>query len=199
MAKNGKQMTIIWHVDDLMISHVDLFQITKITMYLLSIYGESLTVHWRNVHDYPGIDLDFLEDGKVKISMIKYLHKVLTEFPEVISNTSTIPDTDHLSKTRDPSKAHHLPEEQAAVFHHAVAQLLFLSSGARCNIQTGVAVLTTCIKQPDENDWGKMKRILKYLYGMMQMKKTYPSSNGGLTLPTTHTKTEKATLVQGCH
>jgi hypothetical protein len=42
---NGKQMTITWHVDDLKVSHVDLFQITKFAAYLATIYGNSLVVH----------------------------------------------------------------------------------------------------------------------------------------------------------
>ncbi len=56
-----------------------------------------------------------------------------------------------------------LPEEQAMVFHHATAQLLFLSARARCDIQPATAFLTTHVKCPDEDDWGKVKRVLGYL------------------------------------
>jgi len=31
------------------------------------------------------------------------------------------------------------------------------------DIQITVAFLTTCVKQPDNDDWGKLKRVLKYL------------------------------------
>ena len=36
---------------------------------------------------------------------------------------------------------------------------------ARRDIQTAVAFLTTRVKQPDENDWMKLRRTLKYLKG----------------------------------
>ena len=49
----------------------------------------------------------------------------------------------------------------AAAFLHTVAQLLFMRSRARRDIQTAVAFLTTRVKGPDEDDWGKVKRVLK--------------------------------------
>jgi hypothetical protein len=65
-----------------------------------------------------------------------------------------------------------LSEEQARYFHHAVAQLLFISTRARRDIQTAVAFLTTRVKRPDEDDWGKLKRVLQYLFGTKHMKLT---------------------------
>ncbi len=44
--------------------------------------GEELTEHTGEIHDYLGIDLDFLKNGKLGVSMIKYLHKLLTGFSE---------------------------------------------------------------------------------------------------------------------
>jgi hypothetical protein len=42
---NGKQMTITWIVDDLKVSHVNPFQITKFAAYLATIYSNGLVVH----------------------------------------------------------------------------------------------------------------------------------------------------------
>ena len=63
----------------------------------------------------------------------------------------------------------YLSEEQARGFHHTTAQLLFLS-WVRQDIQTTVAILTTHVKQPDEDDWGKLKLVLKYLNGTSFLK-----------------------------
>ena len=54
-------------------------------------------------------------------------------------------------------------------FHHAIAQLLFLSAHVRRDIQPAVAFLTTRVKAPDEDDWGKVKRVLAYLKGTLHM------------------------------
>ena len=34
---NNKQMTLVWHVDDLKVSHLDIFEITKFAGYISSI------------------------------------------------------------------------------------------------------------------------------------------------------------------
>eukprot|EP00970_Alexandrium_tamarense_P015266 scaffold4923_cov115-Alexandrium_tamarense.AAC.1 len=172
MLINGKQMTITWHVDDLKISHADSFEVTKMIAYLSQIYGDKMTVKRGDVHDYLGMDLDYSEKGKVKVSMIKYVKKIIDGFPDMIEKTSASPASDHLFQVRDEAEAKLLPEEQADAFHTTVAQLLFLSARARRDIQTAVAFLTTRVKQPDEDDWGKLKRVLKYLNGTRHMKLT---------------------------
>ncbi len=53
-----------------------------------------------------------------------------------------------------------------------VAQLLFLCDQARRDIQVAVAFLTTRIKKPGMDDWGKLRRVLKYLKGAKHMKLT---------------------------
>ncbi len=63
------------------------------------------------------------------------------------------------------TKAKLLPEKQATAFHHTVTQLLFLSTRARRDIQTTVVFLTTRVKEPDEDNWEKLKQVLKYLNG----------------------------------
>jgi hypothetical protein len=54
------------------------------------------------------------------------------------------------------------PEEQAHFFHLTTAQLLFLLR-VRRDVQLTIAFLTTHVKQPDKDDWGKLKKLLKYL------------------------------------
>jgi len=81
----------------------------------------------------------------------------------------TTPAADHLIQVRDEDEARPLPEEQETAFHHAVAQLLFLSARARRDVQPVTAFLTTRVKSPDEDDWGKLKRLLQYLKGTLHM------------------------------
>ena len=64
--------------------------------------------------------------------MIKHLQKVFDEFPDDIGKLASTPASDDLFQARDPKEVKklgkYLPEEQAAHFHHTVAQLLFISS-----------------------------------------------------------------------
>ena len=174
---NGKQMTVTWHVDDLKVSHMDPWEVTKFGNYLAGIYGEELTAHRGKVHDYLGMDFDYSETGKFKVSMIKYLDNVLTEFPEVLTGSAATPAADHLFKVREDGTAKLLDESEAQIFHHTTAQLLFLSTRARRDIQLAVAFLTTRVKAPDLDDWGKLRRCLLYLKGTKYMKLTITVEN----------------------
>ena len=165
----GNQMTVCWHVDDLKVSHVDSAEITKFGIWLNHTFGVTVAEHRGKVHDYLGMIMDFSEEGKVSINMVEYIKTIIDDFPEEIIGIKTSPAADHLFEVRDESEARLLPEEQAMAFHHATAQLLFLSARARRDIQPAIAFLTTRVKAPDEDDWGKVKRVLAYLKGTLHM------------------------------
>ena len=59
MMKGGKQLMIAWHVDDLMVSCEDDFELTKLSCYLGNIYGTKLSMHTGRKHDYLGVDMEF--------------------------------------------------------------------------------------------------------------------------------------------
>jgi hypothetical protein len=95
--------------------------------------------------------------------MIPYIGKILAAFLEKVTGVSSSLAADHLFHICPPPiKTQVLPEDQARAFHHTTAQLLFLSRVCQ-DIHTTVAFLKTRAKQPDEDDWGKLKSVLKYL------------------------------------
>ena len=162
---DGKQMTICWHVDDLFIGHVDPKVVTSFLDWLAQRYNttdKKLNVVRGPKHDYLGMTLDFSSTGAVAIDMVPYITKIIDAFPEMITGVQSTPAGDRLFQVRPHDEATYLPEEQARAFHHTTAQLLFLSR-VRRDIQTTVAFLTTRVKKPDDDDWGKLKRVLRYL------------------------------------
>lgn len=169
ISENGEQQTVVWHVDDLHASHKDPKENTKLIEYLQGIYGDKMTVNRGKKHRYLGMDFDYTKAGVLSISMVKYIEDMIDEFPELITKTSRTPHTDNLFRVRDESEATFLSEDQAQQFHRVVAQLLFLSCRARRDIQTSVSFLTSRVKKPDANDWGKLKRVLQYLKGTKSM------------------------------
>ena len=63
--------------------------------------------------------------------------------------------------------------EQDITFHHNVAKL-------RHDIQTPVAFPTTQVKEPDEDDRRKLKRVLKYLSGTKNLCLNLKAENIGI-------------------
>jgi hypothetical protein len=131
---NGKQCTIVWHVDDLKISHVDPDVVTSVLELLDGRYGQEivggkrapLTVNRGKIHDYLGMTLDFSEEGVVKIDMRDYVKKVLGEMPEDMDGTATLPAAQYLFQVKEGVKL--LDKPKSEFFHATVAKLLFLSS-----------------------------------------------------------------------
>jgi hypothetical protein len=158
-------MTICWHVDDLFLGNADPDVVTQFLEWLPACYDtaeKKLNITRGPCHDNLGMNIDFLNKGAVTFDMIPYIGKIFQAFPEKITGMSSTPATDHLFTIWPIHESTPLPEEQARAYYHTTAPLLFLSC-VRPDIQTTVALLTTSMKQPDKDDWGKLKRVLKYL------------------------------------
>ena len=167
-------MKVTWHVDDLKVSHMESAELNFFGHYLRKNFGEELTEHTGDIHDYLGIDLDFLKNGKLGVSMIKYLHKLLTGFSEydTLKKGVKTPAHERLFEIRDEKEAEYLSDKQAQEFHHVTAQLLFLCNCARRDVQTNVTFFTTRVKKPNRDDWGKLRKVLAYLKHTKYMKLT---------------------------
>jgi hypothetical protein len=101
--------------------------------------------------------------------MIDYLKGVIQDFPEEITGRATSPAADHLFTIRSEKDSKPLEEERAIAFHHSVAQILFTTTSSRKDIQTSVAFLTTRVGRPDEDDWQKLKRVIRYIKGTIYL------------------------------
>jgi hypothetical protein len=106
---DGAQCTIVWHVDDLKISHVATKAVSTMLGLVDARYGQEIvggkqapvTFTRGKVHDYLGMLLDYTEDGVVKIDMQEYLAKLLTDMPKRMDGTAKTPAAGHLFEVRD--------------------------------------------------------------------------------------------------
>lgn len=160
---NRKQCTVLWHVDDIKISHESAEVAENILSLLNKQYGQEapLVVTRGQIHEYLGMTIDYTEAGKCKIRMSDYIEEMLDDIPKDMIGDASTPAADHLFHV--DNNATTLDETAAQLFHHITAKLLFLSKRARPDIQTAVAFLTTRVKGPDNDDYKKLARVMKYL------------------------------------
>lgn len=159
---DGSQMTVCWHVDDLKLSHADASKVTEVIEWLKGEYGD-LRVSRGKTHEYLGMTLDYSSPGKVKVGMADFTMAMIEDFPDDLGQFVETPASDSLFTVRPDGKRVLLGEERASIFHRFVAKLLFLACRARRDIRVPVAFLSTRVKAPDQDDWGKLRRVLKYL------------------------------------
>jgi hypothetical protein len=105
--------------------------------------------------------------------MVNDLKDVIVEFPELIVGKAANLAGERLFDIREETEVRSLEEERAIVFHTVV----IYGNESTKDTQTVVAFLTTRVKSPDKDDWGKLKRVLKYLNGTKYLKLTIRIEN----------------------
>jgi hypothetical protein len=160
---DGKQCTILWHVDDLKISHIDPAVNTGIINMIDAEFGKEapITVTRGRIHDYLGMTLDYTEKGKVKIKMLDYVTKMLADLPTEMDGKAPTPAANHVFMVDDNQTK--VGKKKAQIFHTYIAKTLFLCKRARPDLQTAVAFLCTRVQSCDEDDYKKLTGMLQFL------------------------------------
>ena len=82
--------------------------------------------------------------------MINYIRKILDDITEYIKGESATPAAHHLFDIAEDATK--LSQADADLFHHFVAQLLYLSNKACTEIQLTVSLLCTILRGHDTDD-----------------------------------------------
>ena len=91
--------------------------------------------------------IDYSLPGKVILSMIKYIGKIIDDIPEDMKGESATPTSHHLFDiVEDATK---LSQVDVDLFHHFLAQLIYLSKRERPDIQLSVSFPCTRLRGND--------------------------------------------------
>ena len=153
-------MIVVWHVDYLKVSHKDPQEVKRFFKKLESLYGKMRIQRGKKL-EYLGMDLDFSDEGKFKLSMVPYIEDGTKMFLDDLEGNIKTPAAEHLFEVNEDAEK--LDEERKQHFHTMVARNLFLSKRARPDILPTVAFLCTRVTDPDTDDWKKLARLMLYL------------------------------------
>ena len=159
----GTQHTICWHVDDLKSSHKDSKVNDEFLVWLTELYGKVAPVKATRGprHDYLAIFLEYKDNGTVVADMAYYIKKMIEEFPDKLRNGVLCPWTERLFKVDEKSAK--LSEEKAKTFYTFVMKGMFVCKRARPEIQPAIAFLSTRVRAPFLQDWGKLIKLMSFL------------------------------------
>lgn len=167
---NDKQLTVAWHVDDLKVLHVDVTVVDGFIAQMEQEFGKETPINQSQgkVHDYLGMNLDFTHPGKVCVNMTEYIRMVLNNALDDMKGKDATPAANHLfiMNNEDPKL---LECKDAKLFVHLVMQLLYLSQHACPDIQTAMSFLCSRLKCPDQDDYKKLGRVMKYLQATLDL------------------------------
>ena len=157
---NGKQLTLVWHVDNIKASHVEAKVVTRMAKWLRKTYERlfkdgsgNMKLCRGKIHDYLGMNLDHTLKGEVKITMIPYIKEMIQDSREHDPNPDKKANTqaaEFLFKVDDESSL--IDESRAKLFHTFIAKALFDTKISRPDIHTTVAFLTTRVRGPNKDN-----------------------------------------------
>ena len=160
LGPDGVQITVVVHVDDLLVTSASVTNLASFELYLQSAYPQ-ISVHRGAILDYIGMTFDFTVPGEVSITMENCVSDILAECGVTAARATPAAETLFEVRT-DVQKA---SPAEAAYFHTYVAKILYLSKRVRPECLTAVSFLTTRVQECDIDDMAKLKRLLGYLLG----------------------------------
>ena len=160
----GSQFTVVFHVDDLMLSHKSPRVVTDIIKKLDMEYGkrDPLTVTRGPVHEYLGMTVDFRTKGECAFTQYDYVKKMLNTLPKDLKAPyRNTPAPEYLFKISEESEA--LDPKRKDDYHTTVAKVLWISQRSRPDIQLATGFHCTRVKDPKEHDWNKLGYLMGYI------------------------------------
>ena len=159
----GKQMTIMFHIDDLLMSHLLPHIVTLFIKKLEQEYAtrDPLTVTRGLIHDYLGMTFDLRVPGQVALSQYDYLKKFYHGLPDNYkvnykgNKYRCTPAPADLFKRNENSPL--LNDASRETYHGITAQALWLSQRSRPDIQLAMGYYCSSVKFPTDDDEDKLK------------------------------------------
>ena len=165
MMIDGAQCTIAWFVDDTKVSHISATVVSRVIEQIEEKFGK-MTVTRGRKHVFLGMEIAFLDDGKLSIGMSDYVKNAIAAFQDDVSRSAVTPANKNIFEIDDEAPL--LNKERSDRFHRVVAKLLYTSHRGRPDIQLAVAFLCTRVSRSTTQDWEKLKRLLQYLHGTVK-------------------------------
>lgn len=163
---NGKQCTVAWFVDDNKISHEDPNVVSSIIEKIEEKFGKMTIVRGKQ-HVFLGMNITYNDNRTATIQMKEYLEEAITDSGLCIKKTAASPAQKNIAVIDESSPR--LSKEETEVFHSIVAKLLYVGIRVRKDIMMAVGFLCTRVSCPTKQDQLKLKRLLEYIHGSLDL------------------------------
>jgi hypothetical protein len=164
---NGNQITIGIHVDDFIVTCVDIDGLEHVKHILTAKYGHPTPIQFKagKILSYLGMTLDYTEPGVVRISQHGFVNDLLHSYSVTgAASTPALPNLFVIDTTSPP-----LDTPSRATYHSIVASVLYLAKRTRPDLLLAVSFLSTRVQKSTEQDRIKLDRLLRYINSTKQL------------------------------
>jgi hypothetical protein len=156
---DGHEIILCIHVDDIGIIKKNNIVVKLLETKLNEVFTKA-NVDMSNPLNFLGMNITIYLDA-IYVDMYRYT----IEACESWGATSGISTPGDNNLFKDDESSTPLEGGKAKTYHTGAAKLLFLSKRARPDILTPVSVCCGHVNAPKEQDWHRLDRVMKYLYG----------------------------------
>ena len=161
----GKQVTVVIHVDDIMITTEGEANLSKEIQLIEEKFGE-LTITRGKKLSYLGMNFDFTNNNKAIITMEGFTNDLLSDMNGIIDGVKETPASKNLFTIGESEL---LNEKEKEFFHSTVARLLYIAKRVRPDILLAISYLAKRVQSPNLHDYIKLERVIKYLRGSSEL------------------------------
>ena len=154
----GVQCTVARHVEDLLVTCIDQLALEEVASHLHIVYKDIRRMDVPKF-GYLGMIMDLTEEGKALITIEGFVNNLLDN--SSIDGLANTPATDYLFTSRE--NAGTVTEDERIHFDIIVAKMLYLAKRVRPECLPTVAFLATWMNKCDQNDLGKLRRLVRYM------------------------------------
>lgn len=163
------KVSIIVYVDDLKVVATKGELIDEVEALMKTRFGAGLSVSDEGEYDYLGVHVSHNRDTRmVEVTCDAYVTKLLDDFSEKEIKHYKSPASSDLFELNAASEL--LKSEKKKKYHSFVAKLLWIAMRVRLDILVAIAYLATKVHCPTEHEYGKLKRVIGYLYHKPRLK-----------------------------
>ena len=165
---DGKQSTLLLHVDDIMVLSEILGESKQLYAYLESKFGK-VTLHEGVKHNYLGMTFDFSSVGQVSVTMLGYETDLVNDWFGVEFSSDLLPGREAFASTPatnfvfDKGTGAMLSDKNTAIFHSYVMRVAYLAKRVKPELSVAVSYLSTQVTKPNEDDLRKLDRAIRYV------------------------------------
>jgi hypothetical protein len=131
---------------------------------------DKMTVTRGKEHVFLGMKIRYTEERTAIITMRSYLEEAIAESGLNITRKVVTPANRYLFDVDEESPV--LSKYEADSFHSIVAKLLYVSLRGRVDLLLAVGFLCTRVAKCTKEDQYKLKRLLEYINGSMDLEYT---------------------------
>jgi hypothetical protein len=174
--KRVANCTIAWYVDDMKIPPKDPKVVSGIIEKLESAFRK-MSITRGSEHVFLGMHIKYNKlEQTAKITMRDYLKEAISKSGLVIAKAAATPATKDLFKTENSSAKLIVDGDK---FHSVVTKLLYVAARARMDLLLAVSFLTTRVSRSTQQDMCKLRRLLEYVSGTLDVEYVVRADNLG--------------------